>query len=429
MWTKKADKKIVNLRKVSELPYQQTYGEMWNEVEKTLCNLHFIEAKCAAGMTYDLVHDCNTALNSLPEAQEEKQKRLKHEGRLKKYTKDLISYARGETEHLDIIPSVEPWSEEKIEIDTERIMSNPTRLDRMRAFSQFVSSEGYALVKFASYPGFYIQQAYNSASSGPIASAAESIVNSKMDDLLILQLPSQLPDCNPHLALLKTLEGHTHSVNSVSITPDGKKAVSGGDTTLRFWDVESGKCLKILEGHTNSVMSVSITPDGKKALSGSYDNTLRLWDLESGKCLAIYQARGEITLVSEIRAGRYFVCGTYEGEVMIFTLRNFPIEPPIVTPIRIWHYGNKTRLFRNNGSWEDSIKALCLWCGQRFPVSREILNVITAIACGNNLSSHQSPCIELPTKVWEDPRLLSECPLCHKQLRFNPFIVGNRGRY
>ena len=46
-----------------------------------------------------------------------------------------------------------------------------------------------------------------------------------------------------------------------------------------------------------------------------------------------------------------------------------------------------------------------------------------------NLSPDQSPCLELPDKAWDEPRLLSECPLCRKPLRFNPFIVDNRGRW
>ena len=42
---------------MSELPYQQTYGEMKEHLETTLTDLDFLEAKCTAGMTYDLVTD------------------------------------------------------------------------------------------------------------------------------------------------------------------------------------------------------------------------------------------------------------------------------------------------------------------------------------------------------------------------------------
>ena len=49
-----------NTRKLVEQPWQQTKGEMWDEVTETLCNLDFIQAKAAAKMTYELVSDLNT---------------------------------------------------------------------------------------------------------------------------------------------------------------------------------------------------------------------------------------------------------------------------------------------------------------------------------------------------------------------------------
>ena len=82
------------MRKLSELPYQQTQGEIWDELETTLTDLLFIEAKCAEGMTYDLVADYNAALDSLPEAQEGKKKEREHEERVNRYTEELIAYAR-----------------------------------------------------------------------------------------------------------------------------------------------------------------------------------------------------------------------------------------------------------------------------------------------------------------------------------------------
>lgn len=65
-------------------------------------------------------------------------------------------------------------------------------------------------------------------------------------------------------------------------------------------------------------------------------------------------------------------------------------------------------------------------CGQRHEVADKLLDVIKEINIKAGISPDQSPCASLPPEAWEDPRLLSECPHCHKPLRFNPFVVDNK---
>src|SRR5205085_110399 len=80
---------------------------------------------------------------------------------------------------------------------------------------------------------------------------------------------------------LRTFEGHTDYVKSVSWSPDGRYALSGSwDKTVRLWQVSRGMGLHLLAGHTGGVNSVSWNPDGRCALSGSRDKTLRLWELD-----------------------------------------------------------------------------------------------------------------------------------------------------
>jgi WD40 repeat protein len=77
--------------------------------------------------------------------------------------------------------------------------------------------------------------------------------------------------------LLRTLEGHTSSVESVAFSPDGETLASGAWQEIQLWRVSDGRLLRTLEGHTTSVWSVAFSPDGETLASGSWDGTVRLW--------------------------------------------------------------------------------------------------------------------------------------------------------
>jgi RNA polymerase sigma factor (sigma-70 family) len=118
-------------------------------------------------------------------------------------------------------------------------------------------------------------------------------------------------DCRT--AEVRAFEGHTDRVAWVAFSPDGKRALSSSfDTTVRLWEVATGKELLCLRGHTERSDCAVFSPDGKRALSCSWDGTIRLWDLETGKELKRFGATGEpgihITRLVFFPDGKQFLC-------------------------------------------------------------------------------------------------------------------------
>jgi len=69
------------------------------------------------------------------------------------------------------------------------------------------------------------------------------------------------------------------------LNADGKRAASasddGGNGDLRVWDVDSGKLLVQYEWRTAPLEHLSMSPDGRFALTTDAEN-LQLWRLPAG---------------------------------------------------------------------------------------------------------------------------------------------------
>ncbi|XP_060072678.1 notchless protein homolog 1-like [Ylistrum balloti] len=83
-----------------------------------------------------------------------------------------------------------------------------------------------------------------------------------------------------------TIAGHAEAVIAVSFSPDGRYLASGsGDTTVRFWDVNTETPQYTCKGHKHWVLCIAWSPGGSKLASGCKNSQVCLWDPGTGQQL------------------------------------------------------------------------------------------------------------------------------------------------
>jgi len=209
-----------------------------------------------------------------------------------------------------------------------------------------------------------------------------------------------------------------------TFSPDTRHLISLSNTKdLKLWNAKTNEKVATLKGHTSVITACAFSPDGKRILSGSRDKTLTLWDIETGEEISTLKGYTDVVETCNFSPdGRFIVLGDHQGQVLLICLENVEQIIPVVNSIRIWNFPKNI----GQGHWDENIKTTCPWCGTRFPVSNKLLDVIERMNLEANQSSGQSSNLHLSAKAWEDQRLLSECPHCHKPLKFNPFVVDNK---
>ena len=306
------------------LPFHLIKNKEWDKIIELLCNLNFIQAKAADKMTYELLGDFNEALDAIPDNAENIRIEKERQGRIKKYTQDLIACAKGEITDFELVmpDSIPSWTEDQVNAEIERRKYNPTLADKLYAFLNFLGHEATNLQNYAhELPYLTIQQAWNSVADGPVGEAAQ-MVSTDILRRCVLQVSSSRPTWNPLPMVIKKITRHAQGA-AVDITPNGEKIVSAShpNNTCIMWDADTGKLVKTFFGHSDAVNSIVITPDGKRAVSASNDKTCILWDTETGKALKTLSGHTAIVnYISVTPNGKTAVSASDDNSCIVWNL-------------------------------------------------------------------------------------------------------------
>ncbi|CAI7578484.1 unnamed protein product [Penicillium glandicola] len=132
-------------------------------------------------------------------------------------------------------------------------------------------------------------------------------------------------------ALLYNLEGHTSLVGLLGLK-DGLLVSASADGTIRVWNPENGHCQSTLDGHTRAI--TCFQHDGQKIISGS-DSELKMWDIQTAVC--------ERSLLSDLSdvwqvgfdAQRCVAAVQREGQTYIEKILDFGVSPDTIASDRL----------------------------------------------------------------------------------------------
>ncbi|MEQ8675292.1 MAG: BTAD domain-containing putative transcriptional regulator [Aggregatilineales bacterium] len=125
--------------------------------------------------------------------------------------------------------------------------------------------------------------------------------------------------------VLKHPEGH--ALKAVTFAPDGRSVVSSCDDGIaRCWDVETGELLQMYEGHSSAVTGVAFSSDHNFVLTGSHDQTLRLWDAYSGTQIQCFTGhKGAVFRVKFSPDNRLVLSPSADQTVRLWDLRTHEV--------------------------------------------------------------------------------------------------------
>nr|XP_020481002.1 F-box/WD repeat-containing protein 10-like isoform X2 [Monopterus albus] len=82
--------------------------------------------------------------------------------------------------------------------------------------------------------------------------------------------------------VVSVMKGHVASIRAVLLCEDRDLVITAScDTSIRCWNLKTGRCEMVLYGHTGTISCLDIHAD--TLVSGAKDRTVKVWNLHTGK--------------------------------------------------------------------------------------------------------------------------------------------------
>lgn len=122
--------------------------------------------------------------------------------------------------------------------------------------------------------------------------------------------------------LLRTLEGPTGSIRSVTFSPNGYLLAAGGeDKTIRLWQVDRGQLIYTQSMLNSYAECLAFTPNGRLLASGGWGGAIDLWEVTEGylqKVAAL--STGFVHSIAFSPDGQILAAGCYDGTVRLWNV-------------------------------------------------------------------------------------------------------------
>ncbi len=296
------------LRALQELPHQLIKSRDWTRLEQVLTDLEFVESKCSAGLTYELLADYESSgvVRITPGAPVLTARAFQGESgihcplcclafTITENSLGSLINCPGCQNELKInsfaLALEQPPCKQKRKKEIKENISDAQLSGAVADFGEFVRREANT---FAGHADLLFQQAANEPeNSAPAFAAAKRLEAGPATFPWVRRINKPVRSDSGVLTII----GREDSLQSPAFSPDGSRIVAVSkslkrryeaaypydQTTLALWDTATGKLINFLQG---AYAPFSFSPDGNRIVSAARNSPLQIWDASDGQPLA-----------------------------------------------------------------------------------------------------------------------------------------------